>query len=169
MSLATRLTDFATAVGTAIKGSKTLINGNAADLSGLSTTNKTSLMAAINEVNAKPSGGAAINDVSNASTTETYSINKIKQTADDAAAAAKVEILGGVGVAQDTLAELKAYVDSGQAADITALGNRLRVDAAQGLGAPQRQFGRDNLDVYSKAEIGDPETDIAAVFAAALV
>jgi len=34
---------------------------------------------------------------------------------------------------------------------------------------PQRQFGRDNLSVYSQAEIGNPETDFAATFAAALV
>ena len=173
MSLATRLSDFATAVGTAIKASKMLINGNAADLSALNTTVKTSLLAAINEVNAKPSGGAAINDASTNSLTETYSINKITDVAiteaSQAAADMKAEILGSVSAAQDTLEEIKVYVDSGQAVDLTALANRLRVDAAQGLTNPQKQFGRDNLSVYSQAEIGNPETDIAAVFAAALV
>jgi len=170
MSLATRLTDFATAVGTAIKASKTLINGNAADLSALTTTAKTNLVAAINEVRGMAaSSGAQINDASNSSLTETYSIDKIKS--EDAAnrAALKAEILGSVSAAQDTLEEIKAYVDSGQAVDLTALANRLRVDAVQSLTNPQKQFGRDNLSVYSQAEIGNPETDFAATFAAALV
>lgn len=170
MSLATRLSDFATAIGTAIKASKTLINGNAADLSALTTTAKGNLVVAINEVKASiGAAGVQINDASNASATETYSINKIR--ADDATnrAALKAEILGSVAAAQDTLEEIKAYVDSGQAVDLTALANRLRVDVAQGLTAPQRVFGRDNLDVYSRAEIGNPEQDLVAVFNAALV
>ena len=50
MSLASRLSDLATAIGTSIKGVKTLVNGNAADLSALNTTDKTNLGAAINEV-----------------------------------------------------------------------------------------------------------------------
>jgi len=57
MSLASRITDFATAVGTALKSTRTLVNGNAADLSALTTTNKTNLVAAINEVNAGGGGG----------------------------------------------------------------------------------------------------------------
>ena len=52
----------------------------------------------------------------------------------------------------------------------TALANRLRVDtAAQGLNGTQQSNGRTNLDVYSKAEIGDPATDFVAIFNAALV
>ena len=57
MSLASRITDFATAVGTALKSTRTLVNGNVADLSALNTTNKTNLVAAINEVNAGGGGG----------------------------------------------------------------------------------------------------------------
>lgn len=57
MSLASRLSDLATAIGTSIKGVKTLVNGNAADLSALTTTDKTNLVAAINEVNAGGGGG----------------------------------------------------------------------------------------------------------------
>lgn len=56
MSLQTRLTDFATAVATDIKQARIWITGSASgDLTGLTTTAKTSLLAAINEVNAKPS------------------------------------------------------------------------------------------------------------------
>lgn len=170
MSLATRLSDLATAVGTAIKASKTLINGNAADLSALNTTAKSNLVAAVNEVHGMAaSGGAAINDAASSSLTETYSIDKIKS--EDAAnrAALKAEILGAAGAAYDTLEELKAYADSGQAADLTALANRVRVDAPQGLTNPQKLQARDNIDVYSKAEIGDPEQNLVTVFNAALV
>lgn len=46
---------------------------------------------------------------------------------------------------------------------------RLRIDAAQGLTAAQKQFGRDNLDVYGKTEIGDPETNLVTIFENALV
>lgn len=169
MSLKQRVEDGFVAIATALKATRILINNNAADLSALNTTAKSNLVAAINEVNSKPSGGAAINDASNASTTETYSINKIKS--EDAAnrAALKAEILGSVSAAQDTLEEIKAYVDSGQAVDLTALANRLRIDINnQGLTAPQKQNGRDNLDVYSRTEIGDPETDFVAAFNAAL-
>lgn len=60
MSLQTRLGDFITAVGTDYKQLRTWITGsNAGTLLGLTTTDKTSLVAAVNEVNAKPSGGTS--------------------------------------------------------------------------------------------------------------
>lgn len=40
--------------------------------------------------------------------------------------------------------------------------------AQGGTGADTPQAARQNLDVYSKAQIGDPETDFVAVFNAAL-
>lgn len=56
MSLQTRLTDFATAVATDVKLLRIYATGSSTgDLTGLTTTVKTSLLAAINEVNAKPS------------------------------------------------------------------------------------------------------------------
>lgn len=55
MSLQTRISDLITAVGTDIKQLRTWITGSSSgDLTGLTTTAKTSLLAAINEVNAKP-------------------------------------------------------------------------------------------------------------------
>lgn len=50
MSLETNLTNFATRVGTEARALRTLINGNTGDLSGLTTTAKANLVAAINEV-----------------------------------------------------------------------------------------------------------------------
>lgn len=53
MSLQIRLTDFVTAIGTDIKDLRTRISGDATgSLAGLTTTAKTSLVAAINEVDA---------------------------------------------------------------------------------------------------------------------
>lgn len=74
--------------------------------------------------------------------------------------------------ALDTLNELAAALgnDPNFATTInTALGNRVRVDAAQAFTAPQQLQARTNIDVYSKADIGTPTTDYVAVFNAALV
>lgn len=60
MSLQTRISDLITAVGTDIKQLRIWATGSASgDLTGLTTTAKTSLLAAINEVNAKPAGNPA--------------------------------------------------------------------------------------------------------------
>lgn len=50
MSLATNISNLATRVATEIKSVRTLVNGNAADLSSLTTTAKSNLVAAINEL-----------------------------------------------------------------------------------------------------------------------
>jgi hypothetical protein len=62
-SLATNLQTFATRVATEFRSIRSLITGSSTgDLTGLTTTAKANLIAAINEVNAKPSGtGGASN------------------------------------------------------------------------------------------------------------
>jgi hypothetical protein len=187
VSLVTNLTDMATRIGTEFKTIRTLITGSGTgNLTGLTTTAKTSVVAAINEVNAKPSGGTPPDDASEtvkgivelatpAETTLTATdITRAVTPAGGAALAAaiKANILGaGVPAALDTLDELAAAIgdDASYAATIsTALGNRLRFDAAQSLTAPQQTQGQANLMVYSRAEIGDPATDFVAAFVAAL-
>lgn len=60
MSLQTRISDFITVVGTDYKQLRTWISGSASgDLTTLTTTAKTSLLAAINEVNAKVPAAAS--------------------------------------------------------------------------------------------------------------
>lgn len=60
MSLQVRLNDFIVALGTDVKQLRIWITGSSSgDLTGLTTTAKTSLLAAINEVNAKPSAQPA--------------------------------------------------------------------------------------------------------------
>lgn len=59
MSFATNIQDALTRVATEFKAIRTLIGGSGtANISGLNTTDKASLVAAINEVNLKPAGGA---------------------------------------------------------------------------------------------------------------
>jgi len=175
-TLQTRLQDLATRISTEVKSLRTLLNGNAADNSALITTSKTNLVAAINEVKAQAnslaaSAGATINDASNASTTQTYSISKILTSISEGQAAVKAEILGGAGAAFDTLKELEDLLTtsgSDLAALTTALGNRLRFDAAQALTAPQKAQANTNLGSLSLAQSGDPDTNLVAVFEAGL-
>lgn len=51
MSFASNVSNLATRISTEVKALRTLINGNASDLSALNTTAKTNLVAAINEAN----------------------------------------------------------------------------------------------------------------------
>jgi hypothetical protein len=103
LTLQTRLGDLVTAVATDIKQHRTWITGTSSgDINGLNTTNKTSLVAAINEVLAGAGGG----DVT-------------QQDLDDL----KAEILGvDVPAALDTLDELAAALadDANFAASVTA-------------------------------------------------
>lgn len=101
-------------------------------------------------------------------TLDTYS----KAETDAAASAAAAAVVDAAPGALDTLNELAAALgdDPNFATNMaTALGNRVRVDAAQSFTSPQKQQARDNIDVYSKAEIGDPTTDFVATFEAGLV
>lgn len=170
MSLAQEVADLALRAATEIKAIRTLVNGNAADLSALNTTAKGNLVAALNELKASISainGGAAINDASSSSTTQTYSITKIL----DVVNTAINNLTTGAPAAMNTLDELAAAIgdDSNFAATITtALANRLRVDIAQGLTAAQKLQGRQNLDAVSTTDVGDTTTDFVAIFEAGL-
>ena len=178
MSFTTKLTDLATRIATECKALRTLVNGNALDNSALITTAKGNLVAALNEVKAQANalgsaGYVTIDDTKSVSTAQTYSITKIKSEIATTAQATKDAILGGAGAAYDTLIELQNLLIGEQSAiDAinTALGNRLRTDVnTQGLTATQQLNGRTNLDVYGKADIGDPTTDFVATFTAGLV
>lgn len=175
-TLQVRLSDLATRIATEVKALRTLINGNAASNIALITTAKGNLVEAINEVKAQAnslaaSGGATINDASNSSATQTYSINKINTSIAEARAAVKAEILGGAGAAYDTLKELEdlfASTGADLSALTTALGNRVRFDAAQTLTAGQKVQANANMGSASLADTGNLDTDLAAVFVAGL-
>ena len=163
-TLATRITDLATRLATECKSIRTLVNGNTADLSALTTTQKTSLVAAINELkNAVDNAGSSITiSDSTSSTTEVWSSSKVSS----AIAQAKSDLVNGAGAALDTLAELASALgnDASFASTVTtALGYRLRFDAAQILTAGQKAQACANLG------IGEPDTDFVTTFNSGLV
>lgn len=132
---------------------------DAGDLSALSTTDKSSLVAAINE--AILSAGVAIDDTAGAGDTDvTYSADRIV-----AAIQTAIDNLTDVApAALDTLNELAAALgdDPNFAATIAAdVGNRVRYDSAQGLTAAQQLQASQNIGV------GDPEADHLATYVTA--
>jgi len=177
MTLDTNLNNFAIRTATQDKALKTLINGNLADLSSLATTNKASLLAALNELKGlidAIGSPATINDTT-ASGTSTYSSNKINSQITAAISA----LTTGAPGALDTLDELSAALgdDANFAATITtALGNRVRTDtAAQGLDSTQQSNARTNIGAASASalstltsNVGTTTTDYVAIFEANL-
>jgi hypothetical protein len=184
VSLQTRIGDLITAIGTDYKQLRSWISGSSSgDLTGLTTTDKTSLVAAINEVDSNAGGTPPNASDTVAGVVELATLVEVATGTDvDRAVtpagvrqeriALKDEILGaGVPAALDTLDELAAALgdDANFAASTTtALGNRLRVDtAAQGLTATQQTNGQTNLDVYGKGDLGNPDTDLVALYTTA--
>src|SRR4051794_22916060 len=158
MSLATRLSDLAYAIGTDMKQFRVWMTGSSSgDLTGLTTAAKGDFVSAINEVNAKPTSGAPPD-----ATTVAKGIIEIADLAEVAAGidasravtpagvrqervALKAEILGaGVPAALDTLDELAAALadDANFAATITAtLATKVNT-----------------------ADLGNPDADLVAIY-----
>ena len=162
MSLETQIIALAQAIGTDIKD----VRAKQGDLSSLTTTAKTSLVAAINELKAAlGSAGAAINDTAgNGDASVTWSADKIFDTIEAAKAAVKSDLTNGAAAALDTLSELAAALgnDPSFAATMaTALGNRVRYDATQTLTGPQQLQACNNIGV------GDPEHNFVADYTTA--
>lgn len=183
MSLQIRLSDLITAIGTDYKQIRTWITGSSSgDLTGLTTTNKANLVGAINEVNAKPAVNPPNANTTTAGLIEIATLAEVATGTDVSRAvtpegvrqervALKNEILGaGVPAALDTLDELAAALgdDANFAASTTtALGNRVRVDAAQAFTAPQQAQGRSNIGAQDSVSIGNPDTDLVALYTTA--
>jgi len=186
MSLQTRLSDLITAIGTDYKQLRTWISGSSSgDLTGLTTTAKTSLVAAINEVQSEVGAGGTQPDasVTTKGIVELATLTEVATGTDTVRAvtpegvrqervALKAEILGaGVPAALDTLDELAAALgdDANFASTVTTgLANRVRTDtAAQGLTTTQQSNARTNIAAVGSAEIGNPETDLVALYTTA--
>ena len=118
MTLDTNLRDFATDVATNAKATRTLINGNAADLSALTTTQKSNLVAAINEVAAAVGDAGAVIDDDVTSALTVWSSAKT----DTEIKAAIAAVVAGAPELLDTLNELAAAIgdDPNFAATIAA-------------------------------------------------
>jgi hypothetical protein len=140
---------------------KTLRNANGT-LTALSTTDKTSLVAAINEIYALANNaGIQINDAAPSSSTNVaYSPAKITALI----ANAVTGILGNASAAYDTLQEIQAELigdDTAIANLLTAVGNRLAFDVAQTLSAAQKLTACNNIG------IGDFDRDFVADYVTA--
>lgn len=163
-TLQARITDLATRVATECKSIRTLLNGNAADLSSLTTTQKTSLVAAVNELQSAISALGTPVSINDATTTSTsvWSSTKVNSAISTAISG----VINGAGTALDTLYELAAALgnDANFASTMTtALGNRVRFDAAQTLTTGQITQACANIG------IGEPNTDFVATFNSGLV
>lgn len=218
MSLQTNLQSLATSIATQVKNLRIMITGTSTGtLASLQTTDKTSIISAINE--ARTTGGsgtpptasetvAGVLEIATLAevTTGTDSVRAVTpQGVKQATDAVRTSILGaGVPAALDTLDELAAALadDANYAATVTtALAGKQPLDtdltaiAALTSAADRLPYStgagtwslatftaagralvddadvaaqRTTLDVYSKTEIGNPETDLVAVFTAGL-
>lgn len=167
MSLKTRLDTLVATIAASIKAHAVLINGNVPTLAALTTTDKSNLVSAINEINAKPTNSLAIDDATT-STTKVWSSSKTNTAISSAVAA----VVNSASSTLDTLGEIAAALgnDANFATTIlTALGFRVRYDAAQSLTAGQKIQALANIGAASDLEIGWTETDLAAAFSAALI
>lgn len=130
------------------------VAGRVGTLSSLTTTDKASLVAALNEVKASvAAAGVQINDAATATGT-TWSSTKIQGQITSAVTA----LISGAPSAQDTLAELAAQITALAAAD----NGLLSFAAAQTLTVPQQLQGATNLG------LGNPEHDYVPAIVTAL-
>ena len=162
MSLATRIESLVIRVAQEFND----VRAKAGNLANLTTTDKSNLVAAINELKAAVSASTVIDDAQ-AALTSTYSSSKIVSLLD----ALKSEILGGADAAYDTLLEIQQVLQSGTSgleALLAAINQRVRFDAAQSLTAAEQLQARSNMGAVASSEVGNTDTDFVAVFEGAL-
>lgn len=165
MSLTTQISNLAVRVATECKS----IRATTGDKTALTTTDKTSLVAAINELKSAMASAVGILDTASAGdTSHTWSADKIVAQL----AAVKSEILNGAPAAYDTLLEIAnqlATDDGAIGGLLTAVGNRVAFDQAQTLTAPQKAQALANIGAISAADVGDVTTNFVTSFEAGLV
>ena len=152
-----RITSLAQAIAADIKRLTT----SQGTLTALTTTDKTSLVNAINELKTAIAKTTDINDAST-SASATWSSDKINTSINNAVAA----LVNGAGTTLDTLKELAGALgnDANFATTIaTQMGKRVRVDAAQTFTVAEQAQACANLG------IGNPDTDFVAAYNTAKV
>ena len=168
MTLEARVVALAQAIGTDVKTLTTAVGS----LSGLTTTAKNNLVAAINEIAQAVANATGIVDgvTSGAST---WSSSKISSEISGAISG----LVGGAGAALDTLQELAAALgnDPSFATTLaTQIANRVRFDDVQVLTAPQQTQARSNIGAAAASDVsglltglGTYDRDYAADYTAA--
>ena len=147
-----RITELAQAIAADIKRLTT----NQGTLTALTTTDKTSLVKAINELKSSIANSTNINDTST-STSATWSSDKINSSINNAVSA----LVNNASTTLDTLKELADALgnDANFATTIAAqMGKRVRVDAPQTFTVTEQAQGCANLG------IGNPDTDFVAAY-----
>ena len=137
-------------ITTLLKQVNTTLKGNQGDLTKLSTADKTSLVNALNELKITIDNKSAIND-SQTTTANTWSATKISNEITTAI----TKLINGADVSSDTLKELADKIASLAQTD----NGLVSANQAQPFTAAQKLQARNNIDVYSKAEIGDIDTN----------
>ena len=141
-------------ITTLLKQVNNTLKGNQGDLANLNTTDKTSLVNALNEVKGLiTSGGSGISDTTT-TTTNTWSSTKISTEITKAIN----NLINGADVSSDTLKELADKIVALTQAD----NGLVSAKVAQSFTSPEKLQARNNIDVYSKAEIGDINTNFVA-------
>lgn len=165
MSLQTQISNMALRIATECKSIRSVTG----DKASLATVDKTSLVAAINELKGALTATAEILDSAGAgNTTKTWSADKIITEIN----AAKTAILNGAPAAYDTLIEIANKLSSEDGAIsslLTAVGNRVAFDQAQTLTSPQKAQAIANIGAISATDVGDVNANFVATFEAALV
>lgn len=173
MSLATNVSNLATRIATEVKSIRTLVNGNAADLSALDTTAKSNLVAAINELhtelgNIDVSGQIAdLIDDAVVSTSKVWSSSKTESEIDAAVAA----LVDGAPALLDTLNELAAALgDDANFASTISTQIAGKADAVHSHVISDVTGLQSALDAKANsADVGDHTTNYVTVFEAGLV
>jgi capsid protein len=163
MSLATRIESLVIRVAQEFND----VRAKAGNLANLTTTDKSNLVAAINELKAAVVSSSEIDDA-NIAISSTYSSSKIVTLLD----ALKAEILGGADAAYDTLVEIQQLLQNGTSgldALLAAVNNRVRFDAAQSLTVAEQLQARSNIGAVAASDVGNTDTDFVAVFVGELV
>ena len=137
-------------ITTLLKQVNTTLKGNQGDLTKLSTTDKTSLVNALNELKNTIDNKTSIND-SQKTAANTWSATKISTEITTAI----TNVINGADVSSDTLKELADKIAALAQAD----NGLVSAKVAQSFTAPEKLQARNNIDVYSKAEIGDVNTN----------
>ena len=162
MTLELRIKALAEQVASTIKA----VNAKVGNTANLSTTDKTSLVAALNElkanVNALPTPSSVIDDAA-ASTSKTYSSTKITSLINTAVA----NLINGAGSDSDTLKELADKIVALAQTD-TGL---VSVTLAQAFTDAQKTQARSNIGAASAADlvalaanVGNTDRDFVADF-----
>lgn len=137
-------------ITTLLKQVNNTLKGNQGDLTKLSTADKTSLVNALNELKNTIDNKTSIND-SQKTVANTWSATKISTEITTAI----TNLINGADVSSDTLKELADKIAALAQAD----NGLVSAKVAQSFTAPEKLQARNNIDVYSKAEIGDINTN----------